>query len=77
MPDRDDYGAATIRLPPGRYRVLGFPPMTGLLLDKWIEVTAENAAGCYGPANIPVATAIPNLLRIEDVDGTTVWPEAR
>lgn len=75
MPDRDDYPTATILLPPGTFRVLGIPPMTGLLLDKWIHVTADNLPGCYGPADIPIATAIPNPLRIEDEAGLVVWPE--
>ncbi len=60
-------------LPPGRYRVFGIPPETGLLLDRWIEVSRSNSAGCYGPADIPVATVIANLYRIEDRDGRVVW----
>lgn len=47
--------------------------MTGLMLDKWIEVTESNPPGCYGPADIPVATAIPNLVRIDDAAGQAVW----
>jgi len=71
---RSNYGASRIALPPGRYRAYGFVPMTGLMLDKWIEVTSANRPDCYGPADIAIATAIPNLLRIEDADGRTVWP---
>ncbi len=71
---RPNYAAGVVDLPPGRYRVLGFVPMTGLLLDKWIVVESGNEAGCYGAANIPIATAIPNLARIEDATGATVWP---
>jgi hypothetical protein len=47
--------------------------MTGLLLDKWIEVTEANPPGCYGSADIPIATAIPNLVRVEDATGRPVW----
>jgi hypothetical protein len=71
---RSNYDAPQIALPPGRYRVYGFVPMTGLMLDKWIVVTPDNGAGCYGRADIAIATAIPNLLRIEAMDGRTVWP---
>ena len=71
---RDHYSAPRMLLPPGRYRVFGHPPMTGLLLDKWIEVTEENDPGCYGPANIPIARAIPNLVRVEDARGQPIWP---
>ena len=70
---RPNYEIEHLELPPGRYRVLGFVPMTGLLLDKWIEVSSTNAPGCYGAADIPIATAIPNLARIEDASGATVW----
>lgn len=71
---RSNYSTPPIALPPGRYRAYGFVPMTGLMLDKWIEVTAGNSPGCYGPADIEIATAIPNLSRIDDADGETVWP---
>jgi hypothetical protein len=47
--------------------------MTGLLLDKWIEVTDTNTPGCYGPADLDIATTIPNLARIEDAAGQVVW----
>ena len=70
---RPNYALARLTLLPGRYRLLGFVPMTGLLLDKWIEVTEANQAGCYGAADIPIATAIPNLVRVEDATGRTVW----
>ncbi len=70
---RSNFPDAPIRLPPGRYRVYGFPPMTGLLLSKWIEVTEANRAGCYGPADIEIAEAIPNLARIVDAHGEDVW----
>ncbi len=70
---RSNYGTPEIALPPGRYRAYGLVPMTGLMLDKWIDVSSENSPGCYGPADIEIATAIPNLLRIEDADGRTVW----
>jgi hypothetical protein len=70
---KDHYSAASIRLTPGTYRVFGFPPMTGLLLDKWIEVTPENRPGRYGAADIEIATAIPNLVRVEDQRGQVVW----
>ncbi len=73
---RGNYDRPQITLSPGRYRVYGFVPMTGLHLDKWIEVTPHNADGCYGPADIEIATAIPNLARIDDERGATVW-EAR
>ena len=69
----DHYAAPAIRLEPGTYRVFGFPPMTGLLLDKWIDVAPDNRPGCYGPADIEIATAIPNLVRIEDREGSVVW----
>ncbi len=42
-------------------------------MDKWIEVTETNQTGCYGAADIPIATAIPNLVRVEDATGRTVW----
>ena len=71
---RPNYPIAQLELPPGKYRVLGFVPMTGLLLDKWIEVGSGNPPGCYGAADIPIATAIPNLARIEDAAGLQVWP---
>jgi len=74
---RANYPNDAIHLAPGRYRVFGFPPMTGLALDKWIEVTVENRSGCYGPADIPVHASIPNITRIEDEIGTTVWPEQK
>ena len=61
-------------LPPGRYRVFGIPPETGLMLDRWITVTSANAPGCYGPADIPIRTAMPNLYRVEDASGQPVWP---
>jgi len=48
--------------------------MTGLALDKWIDVGPQNAPGCYGPADIPVHEAIPNITRIEDERGSTIWP---
>lgn len=70
---RPNYEIKHLELPPGRYRVLGFVPMTGLLLDKWIQVSSTNAPGCYGAADIPIATAIPNLARIEDASGAKVW----
>jgi len=70
---RPNYALDRLSLSPGRYRLLGFVPMTGLLLDKWIEVTEANRTGCYGSADIPIATAIPNLVRVEDADGQTVW----
>lgn len=75
---RPNYVLHRLVLTPGRYRVLGFVPMTGLLLDKWIEVTEANQPGCYGAADIPIATAIPNLVRVEDAAGGVVWtaPEA-
>ncbi len=73
---RPNFPDGDIRLPPGRYRVYGFPPMTGLLLSKWIEVTEANRAGCYGPADIEIAMAIPNLARIVDADGEEVWVAA-
>ena len=72
---RANYPNEEIHLAPGRYRVFGFPPMTGLALDKWIEVTVDNSRGCYGPADIPVHAAIPNITRIEDEGGSIVWPE--
>ena len=70
---RSNFSAPPIDLSPGRYRVCGIVPMTGLLLDKWIDVTEVNEAGCYGPANIPIARAIPNLIRIVDASGRPVW----
>ena len=69
----DHYAAPTIELEPGRYRVFGHPPMTGLLLDKWIEVTPRNRPGRYGAADLEIATSIPNLVRIEDGRGRVVW----
>jgi hypothetical protein len=69
----DFYKAPPIQLVPGRYRVFGFPPMTGLLLGKWIDVLPSNRPGCYGPADIEIATSIPNLVRIEDERGLVVW----
>ena len=72
---RANYPKHEIHLEPGRYRVFGFPPMTGLALDKWIEVTVDNTRGCYGPADIPVHSSIPNITRIEDENGTIMWPE--
>lgn len=71
---RSNYPVDLLALSPGRYRVMGFVPMTGLLLDKWIEVGPANQPGCYGAADIPIATAIPNMARIEDADGQQVWP---
>jgi hypothetical protein len=71
---RSNYPDEEICLAPGRYRVFGFPPMTGLALDKWIEVTVDNPRGCYGSADIAVHQAIPNITRIEDESGTVVWP---
>ena len=69
----DHYCAASIRLAPGTYRVFGIPPMTGLLLNKWIEVTPDNGPGRYGAADIEITTAIPNLVRVEDQGGQVVW----
>ncbi len=69
----DHYATPPIELEPGSYRVFGHPPMTGLLLDKWIEVTPHNRPGRYGAADIEIATAIPNLVRIEDDGGRIVW----
>ena len=71
---RLNYPIERIELQPGRYRVFGFPPMTGLALSKWIEVSEDNAPGCYGAANIDIHTAIPNITRIENDSGSTVWP---
>ncbi len=71
---RSNYPQDSIHLQPGRYRVFGFPPMTGLALNKWIDVGPENAPGCYGSADIPVHEAIPNITRIEDERGSTIWP---
>jgi hypothetical protein len=70
---RSNYPESPILLPPGRYRVYGFPPMTGLLLSKWIEVTEANSPGCYGPADIEIAKAIPNPARIQDESSGVVW----
>ena len=70
---RSNYNAPPIELEPGRYRAYGFPPMTGLLLNKWIEIRPDNPPGCYGEANLAIATSIPNLCRIENEDGQTVW----
>jgi hypothetical protein len=47
--------------------------MTGLLLSKWIEVTEANSPGCYGPADIEIAKAIPNPARIQDESSGVVW----
>ena len=47
--------------------------MTGLLLDKWIQVLPKNSPGCYGEADLAIATTIPNLSRIEDEQGQLVW----
>ena len=74
-PDTPVEEAAAIELPPGRYHVWGFPPETGLLLDKWIEVRAENRPGRYGAADLRIATCMPNLLKIEDTDGKVVWAQ--
>ena len=74
---RSNYPDSEIRLPPGRYRVYGFPPMTGLLLSKWILVTEVNRPGCYGPADIEIAKAIPNPSRIQDESGAVVWAAPR
>ena len=63
---RSNYSAAPIELLPGQYRVFGFPPMTGLLLNKWIEVTESNPPGYYGEADLEIATMIPNLSHIEE-----------
>ncbi|MCK6528136.1 hypothetical protein L6R50_11465 [Myxococcota bacterium] len=63
----------TIHLPPGRYLVHGIPPETGLVLEKWIEVGPRNGPGRYGPADIPIATAIAHIFRIEDVRGRVIW----
>ena len=73
MTTRPNYDSGLVELPPGRYRVFGFPPITGLMLDKWIEVTPDNSPGCYGPADIEIGTAIPNLVRIEDIRGLCLW----
>ncbi len=70
---RTNYAETAILLPVGRYRVYGFPPMTGLLLSKWIDVTEVNRPGCYGPADIEIAKAIPNPARIQDESGAVVW----
>ena len=70
---RSNYSESIIDLVSGRYRAYGFPPMTGLLLDKWIEVTDTNSPGCYGPADLDIATTIPNLARIENAAGEVVW----
>jgi len=74
---RSNYSENPIKLPIGRYRAYGFPPMTGLLLDKWIEVTDTNTPGCYGPADLDVASTIPNLSHIEDEAGQVVWRAGR
>ena len=73
---RSNYSAPPIALAPGRYRAYGFPPMTGLLLDKWIEVGPDNSPGCYGEADLEIAMTIPNLSRIEDEGGHVVWPSS-
>jgi hypothetical protein len=70
---RSNFSAPSLELPPGRYRVTGIVPMTGLMLQKWIEVTEANEPGCYGPANIPIARAIPNLVSVEDSSGRPCW----
>ena len=70
---RTNYRNEPILLEPGRYRVHGFPPMTGLLLNKWIEVRQDNKPGCYGPADLDIARTIPNLSYIEDEQGNTIW----
>ena len=70
---RRNYSEELIELAPGRYRVYGFPPMTGLMLNKWIQVGPRNTAGCYGAADIPIAGSIPNILKIEDEAGQVVW----
>jgi hypothetical protein len=70
---RSNFPDTPICLPPGRYRVYGFPPMTGLLLSKWITVSEANGTGCYGPADIEISKAIPNLTRIQNEDGDEVW----
>jgi len=72
--ERPEYPDVDIHLTPGRYRVFGFPPMTGLLLNKWIEVSETNQPGHYGPADIPIRKAIPNIDRIEDEEGRVLWP---
>ena len=74
---RSNYPIQEIVLAPGRYRVFGFPPMTGLLLSKWIEVTGANQPGCYGPADIEIARAIPNPSRIQGESGEVVWVAPR
>ena len=51
--------------------------MTGLLLDKWIEVGPDNSPGCYGEADLDIAMTIPNLSRIEDEGGQVVWPSPK
>ena len=70
---RSNYSTDHIELPPGRYRVYGFPPMTGLLLDKWITIRESNTTGCYGEADLAIATTIPNIARGEDEHGRVVW----
>ena len=70
---RSNYALGFLELAPGRYRMLGFVPMTGLLLDKWIQVGPDNPPGCYGAANLAIATAIPNLVSVEDDAGREVW----
>jgi hypothetical protein len=73
---RSNYNEGLIELASGRYRAYGFPPMTGLLLDKWIEVTEINSPGCYGPADLDIASTIPNLSYIEDEAGRVIWRAA-
>ena len=53
--------------------MVGVVPMTGLMLDKEIEVRVQNSPGCYGPADITIASAIPNIVRIEGEGGRVVW----
>jgi hypothetical protein len=71
--NRSNYNSPRILLKPGRYRVYGFPPMTGLLLNKWIEVHPNNPPGCYGVSDLEIASTIPNLSHITDEQGTVVW----
>jgi hypothetical protein len=71
---RSNYATPPIELPPGRYRVFGYPPMTGLRLHKWIQIGPANPPGRYGSADLEIASAIPNLECIEDEAGRRVWP---
>jgi hypothetical protein len=71
--NRSNYSSPPIVLQPGRYRVYGFPPMTGLLLNKWIVVRPSNPPGCYGPSDLEIASTIPNLSHITDEQGKVVW----